>query len=213
MENKVRRTQEERSASMRQRLLDATIDCLVTYGYAGTTTSKVAELAGVTRGAQVHHFPTKADLVTAAVRHLAIKRAEFAHTQLDRLRAADDMVGAALDLLWEAHQGPIFTATVELWVASRSDEELREQVSTMESLAASSFAEFDRDVFPEFPGHPRVRHFFYTAMDTMRGILLNGFVLTDDEVIDQRWRRARAHLRTLAQGILDELTAEQSSSR
>ena len=116
-------------------------------------------------------------------------------------------------MLWEAHQGPIFTATVELWVASRSDAELREQVSTMESLAASSFSEFDQDVFPAFPGHPKVRHFFYTAMDTIRGILLNGFVVDDDEVIAQRWRRARAHLRTLAQGILAELTAEQVSSR
>ncbi|HVK25023.1 MAG TPA: TetR family transcriptional regulator [Actinokineospora sp.] len=212
MENKVktRRTQEERSASMRQRLLDATIECLVTYGYAGTTTTKVADLAGVTRGAQVHHFPTKADLVTAAVRHLAMKRADFAFTQLDRLRAADDLIGVGLDLLWEAHQGPIFTATVELWVASRADEELRRQVSTVESLAASSFAEFDRELFPGFAGHPKVRHFVYTAMDTIRGILLSGFVITDADVIAQRWRRARAHLRQLAQQLFDELTAEQA---
>ncbi|HUL99136.1 MAG TPA: TetR/AcrR family transcriptional regulator, partial [Mycobacterium sp.] len=34
----VRRTQEQRSADTRTRLLDATIDCLVRYGYHGTTT-------------------------------------------------------------------------------------------------------------------------------------------------------------------------------
>ncbi|MDT5024109.1 MAG: hypothetical protein QOE61_535, partial [Micromonosporaceae bacterium] len=55
---KARRTQEQRSAEMRVRLLDATIECLVEYGYAGTTTPRVAEKAGVTRGAQVHHFPS-----------------------------------------------------------------------------------------------------------------------------------------------------------
>ncbi|WP_436499264.1 TetR/AcrR family transcriptional regulator [Actinokineospora sp. HUAS TT18] len=207
---KVRRTQEERSASMRQRLLDATIECLVTYGYSGTTTSKVAELAGVTRGAQVHHFPTKADLVTAAVRHLAIKRAEFTFARLDRLRGSDDLIGAGLDLLWESHQGPVFAATMELWVASRTDPELRRQVSTMESLAATSFTEFDRELFPGFAGHPKVRHFVYTAMDTVRGILISSFVVADDEVMAQRWQRARTHLRQLAQEIFEDLHADHA---
>src|SRR5215468_6574679 len=88
--SKTGRTQEERSAAMRERLLDATIDCLVEYGYSGTTTTRVAERAGVTRGAQVHHFPTKTDLVTAAVRHLATKRAEFAFAEMDRLSESTD---------------------------------------------------------------------------------------------------------------------------
>ncbi len=60
---------------MRTRLLDATIECLVTYGYAGTTTPRVAERAGVTRGAQIHHFRSKEDLVVAAIEHLAQQRA------------------------------------------------------------------------------------------------------------------------------------------
>ncbi|MGA8126368.1 MAG: helix-turn-helix domain-containing protein, partial [Mycobacterium sp.] len=60
-ERRVRRTQAERSAAMRTRLLDATIECLVSYGYAGTTTPRVAERAGVTRGAQIHHFRSKED--------------------------------------------------------------------------------------------------------------------------------------------------------
>ena len=49
----------------------ATIDCLVERGWAGTTTTEVAERAGVSRGAQLHHFPTRVALVTSAVRHLA----------------------------------------------------------------------------------------------------------------------------------------------
>ena len=42
---KPRRTQEQRSSEMRLRLLDATIDCLVEYGYAGTTTLSAGTLA------------------------------------------------------------------------------------------------------------------------------------------------------------------------
>jgi AcrR family transcriptional regulator len=100
-----RRTQEERTSAMRHRLLEATIDCLVEYGYAGTSTTRVVERAGVTRGAQVHHFPTKAALVAAAIRHLAAKRGELAFAELERIRNEPDPVGSALDLLWDLHQG------------------------------------------------------------------------------------------------------------
>src|ERR1700687_2978711 len=74
----VRRTQEDRRARTRVRLLDAAIDCLVEYGYAGTTTPRVAERAGVTRGAQVHHFGSKTDLLGAAIEQLAQRRIESA---------------------------------------------------------------------------------------------------------------------------------------
>src|SRR5204862_5492808 len=62
-----RRTQAERSAATQALLLDATIDSLVEVGYANTTTTGIAERAGVSRGAQMHHFPSKGELVAAAV--------------------------------------------------------------------------------------------------------------------------------------------------
>ncbi len=65
---------------MRARLLEATVDCLVERGFAGTTTTLVSERAGVSRGAQLHHFPTKNDLVVAAVEHVTMLRAEELRT-------------------------------------------------------------------------------------------------------------------------------------
>src|SRR3954467_9807053 len=73
--------QEERTRAMRARLLEATVELLVEKGYAGTSTTLVSERAGVSRGAQLHHFPTKQDLVVAAVQHLTEVRG-------DELRAA-----------------------------------------------------------------------------------------------------------------------------
>ena len=67
----VRRSQAERSAATREALLDATIDCLIEEGYASTTTSRVAERAGLSRGAHLHHFQTRNALVAAAVEQLA----------------------------------------------------------------------------------------------------------------------------------------------
>jgi AcrR family transcriptional regulator len=195
--SKTGRTQQERSAAMRKRLLDATVECLVRHGYAGTTTTRVTELAGVTRGAQVHHFPTRADLVAAAVHHLAAKRTELAFQKLDSVRLAADPLDAALDLLWEINQGPVLHATVEMWVAARTDAHLREQVAEVEPAIRAAILDFIRAAFPELTRDPRFRQVVYTAMDTVRGILLLGLSNPDTVYLEAVWKRAKADLRLL----------------
>jgi AcrR family transcriptional regulator len=187
---------------MRRRLLDATVDCLVRYGYAGTTTTRVTELAGVTRGAQVHHFPTRADLVAAAVRHLAEKRAELAFEKIDEVRQSADPLDAALDLLWEVHQGPINYATVEMWVAARTDPDLREQLTRVEPAARASVIRFAEAAFGDYATNPRFRHIMYTAMDAIRGILLMGLSDEDTTNMQKRWTRAKTDLRELINAVL-----------
>ncbi|KPU99415.1 HTH-type transcriptional regulator SrpR [Xylophilus ampelinus] len=66
----VRSTQVERSERMRRRILEAAFEVLRDRGCAGFTTVEVARRAGVSRGAQVHHFPSKNELVTAAMEHV-----------------------------------------------------------------------------------------------------------------------------------------------
>jgi len=55
---KPRLKQDEKSAETRRRLLDAAILCVIERGYANTTGSEIAERAGLSRGAQLYHFPT-----------------------------------------------------------------------------------------------------------------------------------------------------------
>ncbi|TSD99201.1 TetR/AcrR family transcriptional regulator [Skermania sp. ID1734] len=194
---RARRTQEERSAETRAKLLDATIECLVEYGYAGTTTPRVAAKAGVTRGAQVHHFPSKADLVTAAVRHLATKRAEEAIRELSKALGAEDALSRGLDLLWEIHQGPLFVAAVELWVAARTDPELAGHVAQVEKVVTTNVTALGSTIVPGV-AEDVVRDFTFTAMDTMRGILVSNYVHSDRSRVDRQWRRVRAQLLRLA---------------
>src|SRR4051795_6382285 len=96
-----RRTQSERRAETRGRLLDATIESLIEVGYAGTTIRRVTELAGVSQGAQSHHFPHRVDLVTSAFERLAEERIER-YRQRARELPADrgERLRALLDLLW-----------------------------------------------------------------------------------------------------------------
>jgi AcrR family transcriptional regulator len=201
-ERRVRRTQAERSAAMRTRLLDATIECLVTYGYAGTTTPRVAELAGVTRGAQIHHFRSKEDLVVAAIEHLAQQRAQGAIREIGRVEASSDPVSMVLEFLWEAHQGPMFVATVELWVAARTDDVLAAHIERVEPLVNSTLISAIAQLVPDHAMRKELRNFVYTAMDALRGILLNSFVDGDSGRARRRWERACEHLRVIVTGLL-----------
>jgi AcrR family transcriptional regulator len=201
-ERRVRRTQAERSAAMRTRLLDATIECLVNYGYAGTTTPRVAQLAGVTRGAQIHHFRSKEDLVVAAIEHLAQQRVQTAMREFGRMQASSDPVATVLEFLWESHQGPMFVATVELWIAARTDDVLAAHIERVEPLVNSTLISAIAQLVPDHAMRKDLRNFVYTAMDALRGILLNSFVDRDADRVRRRWDRACEQLRMIVTGLL-----------
>jgi AcrR family transcriptional regulator len=204
----VRRTQAQRSADMRARLLDATVDCLVEYGYAGTSTHRVVEVAGVTRGAQVHHFGSKEDLVIAAIEHLAEQRTQAAIREIARVKATPDPVSAALEYIWESHQGPIFAATVELWIAARTDPALAQQVERVEPIVNGALVGAVAQLLPEQTAQKELRDIIYTAMDALRGILVSSFGEPEPQRARRRWDRVCAHLRIL---LLDALGTDQLS--
>src|SRR3954462_3464182 len=103
MNTSPRRSQAQRSAATREALLDATIGCLVDDGYANTTTSRVAERAGVSRGAHLHHFQTRSALVAAAIERLSALRAEQARALADELPEGHERIAAGLDLIWSGY--------------------------------------------------------------------------------------------------------------
>ena len=140
-------TNEERSAQTRGKVLDATVDCLIELGYAGTTTTLISERAGVSRGAQLHHFPTKAELVAAAVEHLATRLGEDLQQQAAALPADGDRVTAAIDLLWSRFSGPLFPAWLELWVAARTDPELAASLRPLEQRLRTGIEKQGRAMF------------------------------------------------------------------
>jgi AcrR family transcriptional regulator len=142
-----RRTQEERSATTRGKLLDATIDCLIDLGYRDTTTTVIAERAGVSRGAQLHHYPTKQDLVFAAVEHLSRRIGGELTAEAARLPEGDDRLSAAVELLWSRFSGPLFLAWLELLMASRTDDELRDRIRNVDPRLQGDVQERLHQVF------------------------------------------------------------------
>ena len=153
------RTQQQRRDETRRALLDAAVESLIEVGFARTTTLEVQRRADVSRGALLHHFPSKAELLVASVDHLAEMRArelKLLSAQLPEGRARTD---AVLGLLWQCFSGTYFQVAMELRTAARTDPELRPVLATAEKslrerIIAQARSLFGKDV-AEHPGLER----------------------------------------------------------
>jgi AcrR family transcriptional regulator len=149
---------QERSLATKAALLDAAIDSLVERGYAATTTIETARRAGVSRGAQLHHFPTKAELLATAVEHLFDRRLAEFREAFAAIDPRADRLDAALDLLWSMFQGPAFVAWTELWVAARTDPELARTVVAVERRFTAETRTMFGELFPSQTGADALLH-------------------------------------------------------
>lgn len=132
-----RRTQAERSKAMRERLMEATLHCLVVEGYAGLTVSKIVAAAKVSRGSPLHHFPSKAALVEAAAEQLVRRFYISLGRMIKSMEVSDDRLHDLIMAGWHnLLSTPETTALLELLVASRHEPEL---AVVMQKLWAVSY--------------------------------------------------------------------------
>jgi AcrR family transcriptional regulator len=177
--------QEERTRAMRARLLEATVDCLVERGFSHTSTTLVSERAGVSRGAQLHHFPTKNDLVVAAVEHLTDVRGADLAAAAERLPTGKRRTRAVLQMLADHFTGPVFTAALELWVAARTDDALLAAVEPLEQRVGRETHRLTVELLGADEARPGVRELVQATLDLVRGLGLA------NTISDDARRRAR----------------------
>jgi len=182
-----RRTQAERSADTRAVLLDATLACLVETGYAGTTTAEIEARAGVSRGARLHHYPTKAALLSAAVEHLYAGIAHRYREAMTRVAPDADRFRAGFRLLWETYVDPAHAAVLELWVAARTDSDLRERLCELSGRHHRLVRRRANEYFPNLATRD-ANGLLETLHATMNGLavrrLVHGDAVDDEQVLD-----------------------------
>ena len=191
-----RRTQAERRAVTRAALLDATIECLAEEGYVNTTTRRIAERAGVTPGALQHHFATKAELLGDARRHLGSRFAQevlgHGSAELARIQPRTERF---LDHMWDLLKGSLFQAAVELWVAARTDTELRQTLNEAQRDGAHWIVTGGQMSYPELAERPGFQELAATGWASMRGLAM--LRLVNEADADAAWPAARTHMLTL----------------
>ena len=126
---RVRGSNAARRAATREKLLNACVKHLAKHGYYATSTVMVAELAGVSRGAMLHQFPTKLDLMIATAEHISHS---FGQARKPKLTPIDDphkRFEVLLDIIWEETRTPSGIALLEIMMATRSDPALAERLA------------------------------------------------------------------------------------
>jgi AcrR family transcriptional regulator len=197
-----RRSQAERSAATREALLDATIACLVQDGYANTTTSRVAERAGVSRGAHLHHFQTRQALLAAAMERLAERRGAELLAAAAKLPDGRERLEQGLDLLWASYANPLFQAALGLWSQARTDQELRERLVPVERRLDRQTLEITRQMFPALAAQPDFDSLIELAGATMRGLALLDTLQPGRGRNRKQWEYSRARLVELFEAAL-----------
>ncbi|MBU3066064.1 TetR/AcrR family transcriptional regulator [Nocardia sp. NEAU-G5] len=173
---------QDRSRATRQRLLEATIEALAEMGWAAATVAVVAERAGVSRGAAQHHFPTREDLITAALEYMFDTRMTQATAEATTLRGIAEGVArteAVVAGLVESYTTPLFKAALQVWTHAAADPALRERIVPLEAhfgrvshrTAVAALGVDDSD--------PVAHHLVQATLDLARGLGLAD-VLTDD---------------------------------
>lgn len=188
--------QAAKAAQTRARLIDATVRCLVKYGYANTTTPKVAEEAGLSRGAMMHHFENGTALIKAAIAELHEKRLRAFRRAADR---PEHEVTDLVETYWRQLQKPAFIAFHELAVAARTDADLASILSPLQEEFRAKFNAQAEQLFPEWLGSPN----FALAM-TLSQTILEGMAVSlqtggmEPAQVEPMLRHLEAQIRSLA---------------
>ena len=129
---------QQRSLETRRILMEATLDSMCELGYHQSSTTEIIRRAGVSRGAMLHHYPTKVALLSATF--------EYLHDQIsrdvERLIEEAEKEGLTwpdlLDEIMERYfQGHLWDAFLEIMVAARTDRDLwKELVPTVQKYYA-----------------------------------------------------------------------------
>ena len=191
----LREPQQDRSRVTRARLLESAVSCLAELGWNGATVAVVAEHAGVSRGATQHYFPTREDLFTAALEHMAeVRLAEIRREAARRPTATKDVVG----LLVRLYTGPLFRAALQVWAAAAASDALRELVVPLEARLGREAHRAAIELLGADESAPGVRAAVQATLDLARGLGLAG-TLTDDS---RRRDRIIAQWATMLDAVL-----------
>lgn len=192
---------QDRSRATRLRILEAAVSCLAEHGWSGSTVAVVCARAGVSRGAAQHHFPTREELFTAAIAHMAEQWLTAVRERALALpRQGPDRTSAVVDMLVAVHTGPLFRAALHLWTAAAAEEPLRPWVAALEARIGREAHRLAVDFLGADESRPGVRETVQATLDMARGLGLAN-LLSDDSA--RRDRIVRQWAAVLDQVLFD----------
>lgn len=154
--------QDAKSRITRGEILEAGVQCLIVHGYAGTTVEKIAAAAKLSRGAMMHHYSSRLDVVRAVATHLSeVRLHEFEMLakalSLKEATFTAEHAHLLVHNVYKYYEKPSYTAYYELKVSSRTDKDLLEIMKPIYKAFEKKHAEIIVRTFPEWKDQPVAR--------------------------------------------------------
>lgn len=168
-----RRTQRQRTEATRAVIMHAAKDVLNEDGFARATTVSVQERANVSRGRLLHQFPSREELLIAAVKYLAEQQFN-AMMKVEVPVASDaERIKFAIERLWALYDGPLFWAGMELWMASRTHPSLKRRFAREDRKMSRIMNDLADHLFgPDLVQRPRYLAFRHALIGSIRGVAI-----------------------------------------
>jgi AcrR family transcriptional regulator len=168
--------QQAKSENTRTVILKAALQCFYERGFNNTTTEKVAREAGVSRGAMLHHFPSRFDLIKAAVNRLHQQRLELFEVQEGKIQenAEHSLIEEGIDDYWAQLHSPLFTVWNELRVAARTDVDLNNILKPAVREFEAKLAMISANIFPDLALSEEYERANLLTTYLLEGMAVNG---------------------------------------
>lgn len=172
-----RRSQAERSAGTRRKVIQAVIQCIAEEGLSNASAARIAERAGVTWGAIAHQFGDKESLLLAVIESNieAIER-DIARAFAARSLSPRERVSLLIDRAWHHIRQPTSIAYTELVLYGRAHP--RDSIRRRQSeLALSATRRIWQGLFGDLGIDPHKLHTARTLASTaMLGMSIQGLL-------------------------------------
>lgn len=202
-----RRSQAERREETIGRAIDAAITCLYRDGYSATTTLSVAKEAGISRGALLHHYPTKVDLILAVALEVVRRSQEKRREILMAKPRGLPRFAAVTDASWVTQQDPEAMTLLEILMASRGDEELAERlptvIETFEAWQFDGMLEIAADI--GFTDRAQLEAMTMLHQAAMRGLSIDLLFASDRKKVDAAFELLRWYKQMFMQRMMEQV--------
>ncbi|TXH15984.1 MAG: TetR/AcrR family transcriptional regulator [Gammaproteobacteria bacterium] len=209
-----RRTQAERTAETRRKLIEAAVSILFESGYAAASTTAVADRAGVSRGSIFHNFPTKVDLMIAVLDYVLEEDLKFYNERLKDLPSRRDYPLVMTRISWEAFSGPRGIAVTQIILAGASDPDLKARLPTSLLRISDRSVESQPQRVPVGPAMQKLRTVSSRVhVAALRGLAMDVIAGVRDRDVEDELALLERYMQFVVDVLAPEAAAKDREAR
>ena len=183
-----RRSQAERTAETRARIIDAVVESIAEVGYPRTTAAEIANRAGVTWGAVQHHFGGKDGILDAVLEHSFDRFAALVDPAEVAQGPLADRVSRFVERAWEHFSSPTYHSTLQILLHHAG--EAGDRPTPWQHTMRDSFEEVWRACFGEAPrrkGRFALQHYTISVLTGLAAMQRLGGAVAHDPQVELDW--------------------------